>query len=80
LWKGCLRRNCNFTQIESFAQFKINKFARRERQRIFEDARLLARPKNRFTARRQDRGGNLSVRFQIKNSISLTIAMLPRII
>jgi hypothetical protein len=36
--------------------------------------------KNRFTAQRYDRGDNLSVRFHIQNSISLTIAMLPRII
>jgi hypothetical protein len=36
--------------------------------------------KNRFTAQRWDRGDNLSVRFHIQNSISLTIAMLPRII
>jgi hypothetical protein len=36
--------------------------------------------KNRFTAQRGDRGDNLSVRFHIQNSISLTIAMLPRII
>jgi len=36
--------------------------------------------KNRFTAQRYDRGDNLSVRFHIQNSISLTIAMPPRII
>jgi len=36
--------------------------------------------KNRFTARRSHLGDYLSVRFHIQNSISLTIAMLPRII
>jgi hypothetical protein len=36
--------------------------------------------KNRFTAQRSHRGDYLSVRFHIQNSISLTIAMLPRII
>jgi hypothetical protein len=36
--------------------------------------------KNRFTVRRHEHGDNLSVRFDIQNSISLTIAMLPRII
>jgi hypothetical protein len=40
----------------------------------------LAVDKNRFIAWRYDRGDNLSVRFHIQNSISLTIAMLPRII
>jgi hypothetical protein len=33
-----------------------------------------------FVAERRARGDNLSVRFYIQNSISLTIAMLPRII
>jgi hypothetical protein len=36
--------------------------------------------KNRFIVRRHERGDNLSVRFDIQNSISLTIAVLPRII
>jgi hypothetical protein len=36
--------------------------------------------KNRFIAQRSHRGDYLSVRFHIQNSISLTIAMLPRII
>jgi len=36
--------------------------------------------KNRFIAQRCQRGDNLSVGFHIQNSISLTIAMLPRII
>jgi hypothetical protein len=36
--------------------------------------------KNRFTAQRSHLGDYLSVRFHIQNSISLTIAMLPRII
>jgi hypothetical protein len=36
--------------------------------------------KNRFTARRYQRGDNLSVGFHIQNSISLTMALLPRII
>jgi hypothetical protein len=46
----------------------------------FEDARWLATPKKRFSARRRDRGDNLSVRFHIQNSISLTIMVPPRII
>jgi hypothetical protein len=36
--------------------------------------------KNRFVAQRCTYGDNLSVRLHIQNSISLTIAMLPRII
>jgi hypothetical protein len=50
------------------------------------DVELLPSPQtygarqNRFIARRQDRGDNLSVRFYIRNSISLTIVRLPRII
>jgi hypothetical protein len=36
--------------------------------------------KNRFVAQSDQCGDNLSVRFHIQNSISLTIAMLPRII
>jgi hypothetical protein len=36
--------------------------------------------KNRFVAERYRRGDNLSVRFHIQNSISLTIAVPPRII
>jgi hypothetical protein len=36
--------------------------------------------KNRFVAERGGYGDNLSVRLHIQNSISLTIAMLPRII
>jgi hypothetical protein len=35
---------------------------------------------NRFIALRYDCGDNLSVRFHIQNSISLTIAIPPRII
>jgi hypothetical protein len=38
------------------------------------------RGKSRFIVHLHDRGDNLSVRFYIQNSISLTIAMLPRII
>jgi hypothetical protein len=36
--------------------------------------------KNRFVAERRAYGHNLSVRFHIQNSISLTITMPPRII
>jgi hypothetical protein len=36
--------------------------------------------KSRFTAWRCDCGDNLSVRFHIQNSISLTMAASPRII
>ena len=36
--------------------------------------------KNRFIARRYLCGDNLSVRFHIQNSISLTLTLLPRII
>jgi hypothetical protein len=52
--------------------------ARRDRYRIEVDVMHICWPgKN---AQRYDRGDNLSVRFHIQNSISLTIAMLPRII
>jgi hypothetical protein len=37
------------------------------------------RGQKRFIAERDDRGDNLSVRFYIQNSISLTIAALQRI-
>jgi hypothetical protein len=55
--------------------------ARRDQYRIEVGVMHICWPgKNRFTAQRYDRGDNLSVRFHIQNSISLTIAMLPRII
>jgi hypothetical protein len=41
---------------------------------------IFQRGKSRFIVHLHDRGDNLSVRFYIQNSISLTIAMLPRII
>jgi hypothetical protein len=43
-------------------------------------ARIGIESKNRFTAWRYDCGDNLSVRFHIQNSISLTMAASPRII
>jgi hypothetical protein len=41
---------------------------------------LRSRGKNPSIARRCDHGDKLSVRLQLQNSISLTVAMLPRII
>jgi hypothetical protein len=47
--------------------------------RVDYDQRFSLTGQNRCIAQRDDRGDNLSVRFYIQNSISLTIAALQRI-